>query len=154
MKLLDRYLDECEKSFADYSIRMRIIGDLSKLDPALAEKARRIEEISKNNSLTLCIALNYGGRDELVNAFNSLVAQGKTDITADDIESHLYTAGIPDPDLIVRTAGELRLSNFLMWQSAYSEFYFTDTLWPDMTDNDIDLAVKEFYSRQRRYGKV
>jgi undecaprenyl diphosphate synthase len=133
---------------------MRIIGDLSRLDESLAQKAKRIEEITKDNSLTLCIALNYGGRDELVNAFNRLIEQGKTNVTASDIESQLYTTGIPDPDLIVRTAGELRLSNFLMWQSAYSEFYFTDTLWPDMTKDDIDLAVKEFYNRQRRYGKV
>jgi undecaprenyl diphosphate synthase len=102
----------------------------------------------------LCIALNYGGRDELVNAFNRLIAEGNTSVTTEDIEAKLYTAGIPDPDLIVRTAGELRLSNFLMWQSAYSEFYFTDTLWPDMNKKDIDLAVREFYNRQRRYGKV
>ena len=154
MKLLDKYLDECEISFAEFDIRMRVIGDLSRLDESLALKAKRIEETTKNNSLTLSIALNYGGRDELVRACNNLIAQGKTDITSTDIESHLYTSGIPDPDLIVRTAGELRLSNFLMWQSAYSEFYFTDTLWPDMTSKDIDLAVKEFYSRQRRYGKV
>jgi undecaprenyl diphosphate synthase len=154
MKLLDKYLDECEKSFAEYNIRMRIIGDLSKIDESLAQKARRIENITKDNALTLCIALNYGGRDELVHAFNDLLARGKTEITAQDIESHLYTAGVPDPDLIVRTAGELRLSNFLMWQSAYSEFYFTDTLWPDMTKKDIDLAVTEFYNRKRRYGKV
>jgi undecaprenyl diphosphate synthase len=154
MKLLDKYLDECEKSFSNYNIRMRIIGDLSRLDESLAQKAKRIEEITKDNSLTLCIALNYGGRDELVNAFNRLIEQGKTNVTARYIESQLYTTGIPDPDLIVRTAGELRLSNFLMWQSAYSEFYFTDTLWPDMTKDDIDLAVKEFYNRQRRYGKV
>lgn len=154
MKLLDKYLDDCEKSFNEYNIRMRIIGDLSRLDESLERKAKRIEEITKNNSLTLSIALNYGGRDELVHAFNSLIAQGKTNVTAKDIESQLYTVGIPDPDLIVRTAGELRLSNFLMWQSAYSEFYFTDTLWPDMTKKDIDLAVEEFYNRQRRYGKV
>ena len=154
MKLLDKYLDECEISFAEFDIRMRVIGDLSRLDESLALKAKRIEDTTKNNSLTLSIALNYGGRDELVRACNNLIAQGKTEITSTDIESHLYTAGIPDPDLIVRTAGELRLSNFLMWQSAYSEFYFTDTLWPDMTSKDIDLAVKEFYSRQRRYGKV
>lgn len=154
MKLLDNYLDECEKSVQDYNVRMKFIGDMSRLDQALSEKAKRLEEISKDNPLTLCIALNYGGKDELVNAFNRLVAAGKSKITVSDVESELYTAGIPDPDLIVRTAGEMRLSNFLMWQSAYSEFYFTDTLWPDMTEKDIDEAVKEFYSRQRRYGKV
>jgi undecaprenyl diphosphate synthase len=154
MKLLDSYLDECAKSAKDYNIKMRFIGDLSKLEPSLADKARRLEEQLKDNSLTLCIAVNYGGKDEIVNAFNRLAAQGKTNITANEIENELYTSGIPDPDLIVRTAGEMRLSNFLMWQSAYSEFYFTDTLWPDMSSKDIDLAVKEFYNRQRRYGKV
>lgn len=154
MKLLDNYLHECEKYVNDYNIRMKFIGDLSRLDVSLAEKARRLEEISKGNPLTLCIALNYGGKDELVNAFNKLVAAGKKEITAEDIESELYTAGIPAPDLIVRTAGEMRLSNFLMWQSAYSEFYSTDTLWPDMTEKDVDAAVENFYSRQRRYGKV
>lgn len=154
MKLLDKYLDECEKSAKEYNIRMKFIGDLSKLDSALAEKAKKLEETSKDNRLTLCLAINYGGKDEIVNACNKLIASGKTDITADDIASELYTAGVPDPDLIVRTAGEMRLSNFLMWQSAYSEFYFTDTLWPDMTEEDIDKAVDAFYNRQRRYGKV
>ncbi len=154
MKLLDNYLDECEKSFSDYNVRMRFIGDISKLEPSLAQKAQRLENITKNNSLTLCIALNYGGKDELVHAVNKLISEGKKEVTADDISSSLYAADIPDPDLIVRTAGEQRLSNFLMWQSAYSELYFTETLWPDMKSKDIDLAVQEFYKRQRRYGKV
>ncbi len=154
MKLLDTYLDECEQSFAEYNIRMRFIGDISALEPSLQAKAIRLEKVTAGNGLTLCIALNYGGKDELVNAINKLIAAGKTEVTDSDIESALYTAGIPDPDLIVRTAGEQRLSNFLMWQSAYSEFYFTDTLWPDMSAKDVDAAVAEFYSRQRRYGKV
>lgn len=154
MKLLDKYLDECGKSVEEYDIRMKFIGDITRLAPELAEKAKRLEEISKDNKLTLCLAINYGGKDEIVNACNKLIASGKSNITADDIASELYTADIPDPDLIVRTAGEMRLSNFLMWQSAYSEFYFTDTLWPDMTNADIDKAVEAFYNRQRRYGKV
>lgn len=154
MRLLDNYLDECEKSFNDYDIRMKFIGDLTKLKDSLVEKIHRLESVTQNNSLTLCIALNYGGKNELIHAFNSLLLKGKTEITISDVESELYTAGIPDPDLIVRTAGEMRLSNFLMWQSAYSEFYFTNTLWPDMTSKDIDEAVCEFYNRQRRYGKV
>ena len=154
MKLLDKYLDECEKSVAEYDIRMKFIGDISKLAPQLAQKAKGLEEISKDNKLTLCLAINYGGKDEIVNACNKLITSGKSNITADDIASELYTADIPDPDLIVRTAGEMRLSNFLMWQSAYSEFYFTDTLWPDMTHADIDMAVEAFYNRQSRYGKV
>ena len=154
MKLLDKYLDECGKSVEEYDIRMKFIGDITKLAPELVEKAKRLEEISKDNKLTLCLAINYGGKNEIVNACNKLIASGKSNITADDIASELYTADIPDPDLIVRTAGEMRLSNFLMWQSAYSEFYFTDTLWPDMTNADIDKAVEAFYNRQRRYGKV
>jgi undecaprenyl diphosphate synthase len=154
MKLLDKYLDECAKSVEEYDIRMKFIGDITRLAPELAEKAKKLEEISKDNKLTLCLAINYGGKDEIVNACNKLIASGKSNITADDIASELYTADIPDPDLIVRTAGEMRLSNFLMWQSAYSEFYFTDTLWPDMTNADIDKAVEAFYNRQRRYGKV
>ena len=154
MKLLDKYLDECEKSSKEYDIRMKFIGDISKLEPSLAEKARKLEETTKDNTLTLCLAINYGGKDEIVNACNKLIASGKINVTAEDIASELYTAGIPDPDLIVRTAGEMRLSNFLMWQSAYSEFYFTDTLWPDMSSEDIDKAVEAFYNRQRRYGKV
>ena len=154
MKLLDKYLDECEKSAKEYDIRMKFIGDISGLEPSLAEKARMLEEETKDNALTLCLAINYGGKDEIVSACNKLIASGKINITAEDVASELYTAGIPDPDLIVRTAGEMRLSNFLMWQSAYSEFYFTDTLWPDMSQDDIDEAVKAFYNRQRRYGKV
>ena len=154
MKLLDAYLCECEKSAKAYDIKLRFIGDLSKLEPSLCEKARSLEVQTCNNSLTLCIAINYGGKDEIANAFNKLISKGKTSISPNDITEELYTAGIPDPDLIVRTAGEMRLSNFLMWQSAYSEFYFTDTLWPDMTSKDIDKAVEEFYTRQRRYGKV
>ncbi len=154
MKLLDKYLDECEKSSKEYDIRMKFIGDISKLEPSLAEKARKLEETTKDNTLTLCLAINYGGKDEIVNACNKLIASGKINVTAEDIASELYTAGIPDPDLVVRTAGEMRLSNFLMWQSAYSEFYFTDTLWPDMSSEDIDKAVEAFYNRQRRYGKV
>lgn len=154
MKLLDTYLDECEKSMKEYNIRMRFIGDLSRLAPDLREKAQRISESTADNQLNLIIALNYGGRDELVHAVNSLIDKGASKVTAEDISSEIYTAGIPDPDLIVRTAGEMRLSNFLMWQSAYSEFYFTDTLWPDMQPQDVDMAVNEFYSRKRRYGKV
>ena len=154
MKLLDKYLDECEKSVNDYNIRMKFIGDLSKLDVVLRQKAERLEHLSKDNPLTLCLAINYGGKDEIVHACNKLIASGKTNITEEDIKNELYTADIPDPDLIVRTAGEMRLSNFLMWQSAYSELYFTDTMWPDMSSADIDKAVEAFYNRKRRFGKV
>lgn len=154
IKLLDEYLDECEKSFIKYDIRLRFIGDLSPFDEAFRKKAADLEKKSANNSLSLNVALNYGGKDEIVHAVNRAISSGKTVITEDDIKNNLYTIGIPDPDLIVRTAGEMRLSNFLMWQSAYSEFYYTDVLWPDMTPHDVDLAVEDFYKRKRRYGRV
>lgn len=154
MKLLDDYLSECEESLDKYDICLKFIGDLTPFSDSFRSRAAALEERTKKNRLSLNVALNYGGRDELVHAFNRLAAVGKTAVTAEDIAHELYTAGIPDPDLIVRTAGEMRLSNFLMWQSAYSEFYFTDTLWPDMTPHDVDLAVEEFYRRKRRYGKV
>ena len=98
--------------------------------------------------------MNYGGRAEIVRAFNRLAEEGKTNITEADISGALYTAGLPDPDLIVRTGGEMRLSNFLLWQSAYAEYYATDVLWPDMTTRDVDLAVEEFNKRKRRFGGV
>ena len=127
---------------------------MTPFDDKLKAKIKSIEEMTKDKGLILDVALNYGGRAEIVNACNRLIKEGKTNITEDDISRALYTAGSPDPDLIVRTAGEMRLSNFLMWQSAYSEFYFTDTLWPDMGPADVDLAVEEFYKRKRRFGKV
>ncbi len=148
MKLLDEYLD---KSISKEAC-VRFIGDSSKLDSALVEKIHAMEEKTKNGTSVLNVALNYGSRAEIVNAFNKLVAQGKTEISEQDIISSLYTAGCPDPDLIVRTGGDLRISNFLLWQAAYSELYFTDTLWPDMTSADVDKAVEDFYSRKRRFG--
>jgi undecaprenyl diphosphate synthase len=118
----------------------------------LRKAIRDLEEASAGYPLTLNIALNYGGREELVHCCNALMAEGKTQITEEDISRKLYTAHCPDPDLIVRTGGELRLSNFLMWQSAYAELYFTDVLWPDFSQEDVDAAITAFYSRKRRYG--
>lgn len=152
--LLDKYIDECAQNMEKYDVRLRFVGDMTPFDDKLKAKIKNVEEMTKDKSLRLDVALNYGGRAEIVNACNRLIAEGKTNITEDDIARALYTAGAPDPDLIVRTAGEMRLSNFLMWQSAYSEFYFTDTLWPDMSPRDVDLAVEEFYKRKRRFGKV
>ncbi len=154
IELLDKYIDECAQNMEKYDVRLRFIGDMTPFDDKLKAKIKSIEEMTKDKSLILDVALNYGGRAEIVNACNRLIKEGKTNITEDDISRALYTAGSPDPDLIVRTAGEMRLSNFLMWQSAYSEFYFTDTLWPDMGPEDVDLAVEEFYKRKRRFGKV
>ena len=154
MKLFRDYLRECESTADKYDIRMRFLGDISCLGEELERRANALVERTKNNRLQLNIALNYGGRAEIVRAFNRLAEEGKTNITEADISGALYTAGLPDPDLIVRTGGEMRLSNFLLWQSAYAEYYATDVLWPDMTTRDVDLAVEEFNKRKRRFGGV
>ncbi len=148
MKLLSEYL---EKKIED-DVRVCFIGDVSVLEPSLVEKIRSVEESTKNGSTTLNVALNYGARAEIVNACNKLMASGAKQVSEADINNALYTSSCPDPDLIVRTGGDLRISNFLLWQAAYSELYFTETLWPDMTEKDVDLAIEDFYSRKRRYG--
>jgi undecaprenyl diphosphate synthase len=148
MKLLEDYLDQTMPEEAS----IRFIGDKSPLSDKLKNKMLKIENESKDRPCRLNVAINYGARSELAHAFNLLAAQGKSEINENDINSALYTHDCPDPDLIVRTGGDLRISNFLLWQAAYSELYFTDTLWPDMTDKEIDLAVADFYSRKRRYG--
>ena len=152
MKLLDSYLDQAIKEFSGYDIRIKFIGDLARFDDNLRQKIYKAENETKNNSLILNIAINYGGRSELATAFNKLIADGKTEINEADISAAIYTSHCPDPDLIVRTGGDMRISNFLLWQAAYSEFYFTDTLWPDMSAKTVDEAVRVFYSRKRRYG--
>ncbi len=153
MKLLNTYLSNCERELAEKGVRFRMIGDKSALSPALVKKIERVEKATENNPLLLNFALNYGGRAEIVHAVNRLIKEKQT-VTEQDISDAIYTFDCPDPDLIVRTGGDIRISNFLIWQAAYSELYFTDTLWPDMSDADIDAAVKEFYGRQRRYGGV
>ena len=152
MDLLSEYLDYAETKFKDYDARLVILGDKSRLSPALRAKAEHIEEVSKDRKHVLNIALNYGARDEIVAACNALIAEGKTSVTKEDISSHLYTAASGDPDLVVRTGGDFRVSNFLLWQSAYAEFYFTKTLWPDLTSDEVDAAIKDFLGRHRRFG--
>lgn len=154
MNLLDFYLDDCAKDAQINKIRYRMIGDTSIFPDKTREKIAHLESISKDYDVTLNVALNYGGRAEIAHAFNELIKQGKTNITEKDISENIYTNDSPDPDLIVRTGGDIRLSNFLLWQSAYSELYFTDVLWPDLSDKDIDEAVRNFYSRKRKFGKV
>lgn len=154
MTLLSDYLDEAKRDLDKNNVRYIFIGDKAIFTEELREKMIELEEISKDKPLTLNFAVNYGGRDEIVNACRALIREGKEDITADDINSHLYTKESPDPDIIVRTGGEQRLSNFLLWQASYSEFYFTDTLWPDLDTSEVDTIVKAFYNRDRRYGKI
>ena len=115
-------------------------------------KIEKIERLTRNNGLLLNIALNYGSRSEIVNAVKHIIADGIKNVDEDTITSYLYTSDSPEPDLIVRTGGEYRLSNFLLWQAAYSELYFTDCLWPDMCPEEVDRAIIEFYSRRRRFG--
>lgn len=148
MKLLDEYLDKTSNE----DVRVCFIGDKERLAPELVKKINSVEERTISGKSILNVALNYGSRAELVNAYNKLMAMGKTNVSEEDISAALYTSACPDPDLIVRTGGDLRISNFLLWQAAYSELYFTDTLWPDMTPDDVDAAIENFYSRKRRFG--
>lgn len=152
MDIFIDYIYEALRVMMEKDIHIRFLGDKAPLPQKVRELALEVEEKSKNNHRNLNIALNYGGKDEIVYAVNRCINEGITKITEADIEKRLYTEECPMPDLIVRTAGEMRLSNFLMWQSAYSEFIFLDTLWPDLKHEDIDKCIEEFYKRQRRYG--
>ena len=152
MNLLGDFLDELMKDHEKYSNRIRFIGDSSVLPADLREKITYAESLNPEADLIVNIALNYGGRAELAHAFSTLAAEGKTTITEDDISNALYTRESGDPDMIVRTGGDLRISNFLLWQAAYAELYFTDKLWPELTSADVDNMIRDFYTRKRRYG--
>jgi undecaprenyl diphosphate synthase len=141
-------------------IRMKIFGDLNALTEEQRELVRKTDEISRRyEGFQANICLNYGGRDEIVHAarrYAADLAAGKAEgeLTEEQFGSYLYSAGIPDPDLLIRPGGEQRISNFLLWQCAYAEFYFTDVLWPDFSPQELDKAIAEFQRRDRRYGKV
>ncbi len=156
MKLLDNYLDECRKKLEKdkENVRFVFLGDKAPFSYSLREKMEYVEKISKNNLRIVNLAINYGGRSELVHAFNKLMEAGKQELTEDDISGAIYTSASPELDMIVRTGGDIRISNFLLWQAAYAELYFTDTLWPDFSEKDVDKAVEEFNRRQRRFGGV
>ncbi len=154
MRLLDVYIKEAEDENDIHKSKYVFLGNKDRLGDELKEKCIYLENFTKDNPLTVNIALNYGGRDEIVHAVNSLIAEGKTEISEDDISANLYTSASPEPDLIIRTGGEYRISNFLMWQSAYSELYFTDCLWPDFNEAELRRAIVEYSNRQRRFGGV
>ncbi len=156
MRLLDEYLDDCEKQLLrkDKNIRFVFLGDKAPFSDSLRRKMERIENTSASNTRIVNLAVNYGGRSELVNACNSLIRDGKQSVSEDDISGALYTKDSPELDMVVRTGGDLRISNFLLWQTAYAELYFTDKLWPDFTAEDVDAAVEDFKRRQRRFGGV
>lgn len=160
MKLFEKYTDELLNGDEKREIRFKVYGDISALDKKIQNNIIRLEEKSKNNKkMVLGICLNYGGRDELLNATKNIVEDvvngklKKEDITKDTISSYLYTKDVPDPDLIIRTSNEYRLSNFLTWQSTYSELYFPENImWPDFDEKQMDKAIEEYIKRNRRFG--
>ena len=154
MKLFATYFNMFINGEAGKNIDVHFIGDIEPLPDNVKEMMRKIESREGEMTQRLNIAINYGGRDELVRAVNGLMSSGKDCVTEDDIDSALDTANCVPPDVIVRTGGEQRLSNFLMWQSAYSELYFSDALWPDYSSKDVDEAVRWFAGRSRRFGGI
>lgn len=160
MKLFRNYLKKCIKISRTNKMRVKIIGDPTAFDADIQEKIKTLEEYSSQfDELHFQIALNYGSRDEITRAVNRMLedaARGKLPekVTEQDIENYLDTAGIPDPDLLIRTSGEQRLSNFLMWQLAYTEFYFTPVAWPDFNKEELVKAIEKYNERDRRYGGV
>ena len=161
MNLFRRYLKRCERSARRNQMRVKIIGDPEGLDPDIQEKIRELEDMSAGyERMFFQIALNYGGRDEILRAVTRMNADARAGripeekVSPELFESYLDTAGIPDPDLLIRTSGEERISNFLLWQLAYTEFYFTDVPWPAFTKEDLKLAIEKYNSRDRRYGGV
>lgn len=156
MGLLKRYLIQNRKDAIRRKIRIRVLGDISRLSPDLRKLIQSIEADTKDfTNFNLQFAINYGGRDEILRATKRILAEGKMtedQLTEDVFSSYLDTSGIPDPDLMIRTSGELRISNFLLWQLAYSEFYFTQKFWPDFTISDLETAILDYASRERRFG--
>ena len=160
MNLLRNYLIDCIERASKNNMRVRVIGDRSALDKDIVDKIDELESITeKYDGLNFTIALNYGGRDEICRAVNKIVEDANKGIINNAIDEklisdYLDTKGIPDPDLLIRTSGELRLSNYLIWQLAYTEFYFTDVLWPDFSIEDLKEAIRYYNGRERRYGGV
>ncbi len=161
MSLLRQYLKSDLKELQDNGVRIVFIGERSMLDADIVENMKKIEaDTALNEKMTLCIAISYGSRLEIVNAAKKIAALAKRgDIQPEDVDSKmfsdmLYTKDIPDPDLVIRTSGEMRISNYLLWQIAYAEFFFTEVLWPDFNEKILADIVADFKTRERRYGKV
>lgn len=159
MALLEKYLMEAIEKMRRDRIRLRIMGDISPISDRLKELAAQTEAISDEiDGFQVNLCLNYGGRDEIIQAARKYAEDFKagncTELTEDRFRDYLFFGGIPDPDLVIRPSGEHRISNFLIWESAYSEFYFTKTLWPDFSKKDIDEAIAAYHRRERRYGGI
>ena len=159
MKLFEKYASREREKLRRTGVKFRLIGEVASLPEAVQrEFLKTAEATAGNTAMTLNLAVNYGSREEILRSVRELaaaVAEGRVspeDLSSEDIERTLYTAGQPDPDLMIRTSGELRMSNFLLWQSAYTEFYFTDRYWPDVNDEVLKEALREFSRRDRRYG--
>lgn len=156
MKLFEKGLSELQKKFQKDGVRVKIIGDRSRLPKSLIRIIEKTEELTKNNDeLNLNLAISYGGRWDIANAVKKIIQEKipAKQITEQFFENYLSTAGLPCPDLVIRAGGEMRLSNFVLWQAAYSELYFCPKLWPDFTEKDLDDALAEYDRRQRRFGK-
>ena len=161
MKLLRQYLKDCIKRSMKNDMCVKVLGDITPLDDDLKQSILELEEVSAGNTgLHFQVALNYGSRDEMIRAMKKMVHDVSTgtlspeEISEIKFASYLDTKGIPDPDLLIRTSGEERLSNFLLWQLAYTEFYFTDVLWPDFNKKELEKAIAYYNGRNRRYGGV
>ncbi|KAB1437672.1 isoprenyl transferase [Candidatus Galacturonibacter soehngenii] len=161
MTLLRNYMKTCTRTATKNNMKVKVIGDKSKLDVDLQKSIANLEESSKNNTgLNFQVAINYGSRNEIVRAVKKIIIdKDENKLNIDDIDekildSYLDTKDIPDPDLLIRTSGELRLSNFLLWQLAYAEFYVTDVLWPDFTKDELVKAIEQYNNRDRRFGGV
>ncbi len=157
LSLLAKKIDREAQAFHQENIRLVHLGRLDRLSQKLREKVQAAVELTKNNTgLTLCLAFDYGGRDEIVQAAKRIASAGipRDNINEPVFAQYLYNPDIPDPDLVIRTGGENRLSNFLLWQAAYSELYFTPVLWPDFDHKDVEEALSEYKRRQRRFGKI
>ncbi len=156
MKLFKEYLEDA-KNFKDENIQVQFIGDRSMLEPDIQRLMQETEELSASaTGLHLNIAINYGGRDEIVHAVKQIINSNipACDVTEQTVSDNLYTKGQPDPDFIIRPSGEYRLSNYLIWQAAYAEYWFSDILWPDFKPKDLDRAIEEFNHRNRRFGGI
>ena len=155
MKLLEQTLDKYAKNAEKNNVRLLVSGRKEPLPPSILDKIARVTQATtQKTGLTVNLALNYGSRAELLDAFSQLISQGITHPTEADVQRCLYQPALPDPDLLIRTSGEERLSNFLLWQCAYTEFYFTPTLWPDFSEEDFKKALEDFSRRTRRFGGI
>ncbi|MCX7941111.1 MAG: isoprenyl transferase [Endomicrobia bacterium] len=153
--LLRQYIKTERENLKKNNIKLIVSGDISKLDLDTKSSLEQLmDELKNNTGLTINLCINYGGRQEIIQAVNKILSLNLKNVTEAEFEKFLYTYGLPELDLLIRTSGELRISNFMLWQAAYTEFYFTKTLWPDFTQKEFLLAIKEFQNRQRRFGKV